>query len=505
MADVGFARRGVIRGTLVNFGATALGIAIAFTTTPFFVDRLGAEAYGLYVLALVFTMGGYFGYLDLGIPAAVIKFGGTEAADGRWGAFSRVAATATALLSVVGVVAAAALVVLAFVAHRIFDVPPEFQDDFRLALLVGAAVLLVQFPALAVGAAVQAVQRYDLVVLQRALAATAGVLLAVALVAATGDLRGYIIPVVALPVAGSLGLYWIARRMIPGFSIRPSRASRADIRALYRFGLTVFVAQVGVAVAANLDQILIATTLTAKDLGIYGIAAALYYPVFGLTAITNSTIFPASVHLAAGGDMARVRNLLVRGTRIAAAIILCGSAVVAVWAEPFARVWIAESFGESGELVTIWLSHMVLTAFVGIGWSMFGALGRVSDAARIAILAAAVNLLASLALIGPFGLSGVVAGTVAAYVVTAPLIARVFLDATGLSVRAFVGRAVLPALPAPVLTAAAALALRLVFQPSTMVSVVAAGAASGLVAAVAVYAALGGVERAALVDAVRRR
>lgn len=499
------AKHGIVRGTSLNFIGIVTTMLIGFFTTPFFVHHLGTAAYGVYSLVLVFTMGGYFGYLDLGLQTALVHRAAPHAAHGRWREFSRVASSSIVLLGALGLLAATALAVSAEpLAQSVFHVPERFEEPFVQALRLVALVLLVQFPGLAVIGSLQAVHRWDVVAAQRALASIAGVVVAVLFITRSDDVRGLIFPVVAAQGVGVLVLAVVARRLIPRFSLSVRRVSRSEFRELLGYGSIYFGAQAGIAIVSNLDQVLIAVFLSAHSLGLYAIAATIYYAVFALMAITNATVFAATSHLYALNDDERVRVLILRGTRYAASLVLCGS-VAALWFGPaFIRAWVGSKFNESGILLVIWLTHFALTAFTGVGQNVLAAIGKVRTVAAISGISVFVNGAVSLALVEPLGMRGVILGTVLAYVVTGPLLLQSTLSAISLPWRKFAVQTVAPAMAAAAAAVGAGGLLR-VLGPSSLGSVIGAALTTFAVGVFAAWALLPTRERRDLRVALRLR
>jgi O-antigen/teichoic acid export membrane protein len=498
-------KRAAVRGTAANVIGTALSLAVAFVTTPFFVHELGASAYGVYALVLVFTTTGYFAYLDFGVPAAVVQFAGTAAARNQWAGVSRAVASGAAILAVIGVLVGVVLAgVSGLLTGDVFNLPTQYHGAFRFGLFLAALAVAVQLPALAVSSALQVVRRWDVIAIARTAASLIGIVTAAIAVALNGGLSWLIGPVVIVPALVAVGVSIYAHRLVPSLSLSPRQLNRIEVRRLARFGAAVFAAQAGIAVVATFDQVLIAAVLNAHAIAVYAIAATLYYPVFGLMPLLNTVVFPSTVAFLANDNVARVRLLLMRGTRIAASIVLCVAATVVVWGWPFIRAWVGPEFHESSVLLVIWLLHLPVTAIASVGATMFAPLGRIRAAAYVSLLSAVINITISVALIGPYGLPGVIVGTVAAYLVTGPIAISLFLRPLQLNWWDFL-RQVLPA-PLAVLgvTLAFGWVVRLLVDPHRLVFVMGAGAATLGVGAAVVWVLLPSADRADLVAGFRR-
>jgi O-antigen/teichoic acid export membrane protein len=480
------ATRGLFRGTAANFVGAFVAMAVGFFTTPFFVHHLGSSAYGVYALVLVFTTAGYAGYLDFGLQGAVVREASLFAAAGRWRDVGRVTASGTAVLGAIGLGLGGLLIGLSsLLARDAFHVPVELRHSLVLALRVLGVILVLQFPSLIGVAALQLVHRWDLVMMLRTAALLGAVGAAAVLVATRGGLLSLVVPVLMGQLIGVAATVFYAYRIVPQFDFRPWHATREHVRTLLGTGLLIFSAQGGLIVVANLDQVLIGAFVDARTLGLYAIASAPYYAVFALYSISNSTVFAASSHYKSHDDRPRIRALFFRGTRYSGTLVLVGATAAAIWGLPFIVAWTGRQYREAGILLTIWLLHWPVTALTGIGWNMLASLDRLGGAVRLSTLSAALNIAASVVLLHFWGARGVILGTVIAYVITGPILIRLYLRAVGESASAFLREVVAPAYAAAACAGLVGLGLRLVL-PTSLPVVVAAGAftfAAGLVAA----------------------
>jgi O-antigen/teichoic acid export membrane protein len=503
---LGAAKRGVARGTTLQLAGTAATMATGFFATPFFVHQFGTAGYGVYSLVLVFTFAGYFGYLDFGLQSAAVFRAAPHAAAERWGDFARVIASAGFVLGVLGLIFAAALAALAHpLAHSVFAIPPHYQGAFVDGLRVVAFVILIQFPGLAFVGALQTVHRWDAVTVARTGATLAGVGVALLLVWRTHNLLALVIPVVAAPGVAALALAGFALRRIPGLAPTPTLASFAEVRELFRYGRMMFVSQAGIAIVANLDQPLIAGLVSARALGLYAIAATIYYGVFTLLPITNSTVFAATSFLQTTGDEPRLKALTVRGARYAASLTLSAVAAAMLFGPRFIEAWVGRSYHESGVVLRIWLTHMPITVFTGVLGTVLMALGRVRTTALISVASVVLNVVASVGLAFPYGLRGIVIGTVITYIVTGPVLIMSTLRAVQVSPKTFLKQAVLPSYAAGLAAAVVGAGILLALDPTRLVPVVAAAGTTFAFGVLTAFTRLPEAERDYLVRSLRLR
>src|SRR5450755_2437249 len=159
--DVAHGRR-VFRNTLISGVVGVLSLLINFFVVAFAIHRLGMNAYGVFVLALSFSVSaGYLSISDLGLQAGVSRF--IADADGRndRNRMSVIVSSALAILLGTGVVAALILLALAVAAAHLFHVPTEsLRTALGLLFVLFAAEALFILPALAFAGLLQGLQRY---------------------------------------------------------------------------------------------------------------------------------------------------------------------------------------------------------------------------------------------------------------------------------------------------------------------------------------------------------
>ena len=118
-----------------------IAMVVVFFMTPFIVSKIGVDQFGLW--SLIFAVVGIFGLLDLGFATAAVKYMGEfTGSDDRAGR-NQVLATLLVIYTSLGLICLGAVAVVAGHAGGWFDLDPQMQRYFTLALwLLGAAVAI---------------------------------------------------------------------------------------------------------------------------------------------------------------------------------------------------------------------------------------------------------------------------------------------------------------------------------------------------------------------------
>ena len=135
------------RNVSFNQANLVVGVLIGLFMSPFIVRQLGDTGNGYW--SLVVTITAYFGYFDLGLQSGVSHYVTRHLADGDRSKLNEKFNSALTVLLGIGVLAAAASLVIAAALPALFKLPEEAQEPVRTALLLIGFVTAAKFPAAA--------------------------------------------------------------------------------------------------------------------------------------------------------------------------------------------------------------------------------------------------------------------------------------------------------------------------------------------------------------------
>jgi O-antigen/teichoic acid export membrane protein len=189
------------------------------------------------------------------------------------------------------------------------------------------------------------------------------------------------------------------------------------IKQIVGIGGLITLAQLADYLYAPTDYILINHFLGAGAVAWYApavqIDAGLLVLVSGLAAV----LFPRSAMAHAAGDVRAVRKYYVRGTMASAAILIVASGLMWLVSPIFLRLWFGDSMPETRRILPLVLIHTVIGGSAMVGRSVLLAAGKFGVFAGSVLIAGAVNVVVSYALVkAGWGLKGIVMGTIVAVV-----------------------------------------------------------------------------------------
>lgn len=400
------------RNTVTNYLRTVLRLASGLVLFRLTFQQLTTEQFGFY--SLLWSLFGYTILLDFGLGFTAQKAVAEKSATGRITELNELVATIFWTFAAIGV-----LLLLLFMAGQSYflawtKVSPENLATFSPAYLVFAAGMACAFPLGIFPEMLRGLQRIDL-----ANWISIGATLANLVLLGWGLLAGWPFAVivgisVATTVAPNAVAWFLVRPRLPGLSLHP-RFFRLDaIHGVLSFSLVAYLITFTHLIMSRTDQAVISFTIGVSFVALYQ-AGYKVSEMFGMFSVQmQDALTPAAARLNIQGDIAGLRDLLLRSTQLTLLLTVPLYGLCAAYLEPLIRIltglkqvdtatyWVGQSLllGTFSSLVTNSCSKRILMM---CGWEK-----------RLLILSvvdATANLGLSLVLVYPLGVLGVAIGT----------------------------------------------------------------------------------------------
>jgi O-antigen/teichoic acid export membrane protein len=339
-------REKTIRNVFFNLASQALILGTSFITTPYIVNKLGADSYG--VVILLSTILGYLSFLDLGLSGALIRYLTECASVHDWERFRRILWSSLifyAFISLI-VVTLLALIPSQSILH-VINIPPQLHNTFTIAFLVGIAAWVIGFLILPPHAILWAYHRLDmtsfLVLISGALQP---ILTVIALFLGYG-IVGVSIATLLTSVTVSTTTIWMSTRLHRSWG-KPIWDPQS-LKPLFRYGGWLTLAQVVIQVVGSLDKILIGSYLGPASVGYYSISISLPLKLWIIHGAFVSSAFPLIVSLKAhSASSAEVFHLVSRFARSILLLLSPFSLFFMFFGYTFVSAWISETYARNG-------------------------------------------------------------------------------------------------------------------------------------------------------------
>jgi O-antigen/teichoic acid export membrane protein len=402
----------VARNLSTRYMAIGTEMVIGLLLLPFNLARLGPAEYGLWILLGSVTV--HFSLLELGFGSGLVKFVAQYRAHRDARALNEIASTLFWVFALLGLVAYALVIAVAFNLQHLFALTPEQAHTGRWVLLITGTYVTLNFPFSVYGGIISGFQRYD-VNNGMAIAAALGVAITNVGVLSAG--YGLVTLVAATTTVRVLA-YAVYRRnayrVFPDLRIRPSLFRRARLREVTGFSIYASIINWANKLNYQVDQIVIGVFLGSAAVAVWAPAERIISSVQRLTNQLNGVLFPAIVDSDASRQQRRLQEILLQGTRLSLAMVVPLAAALIVLADPLLRAWLrgqAETVAGAIPVIQVLAIGVAIRVGNATGTTLLKGTGRHRMLAFVNLGTAVVNVTLSIVLIQRFGLIGVAWGT----------------------------------------------------------------------------------------------
>lgn len=471
-APVAHGRR-VFRNTMFTGAVGIFSLLANFFIIGVAGRKLGTDPFGVLTLALAFSVSaGYLTVADLGLQSGVSRFVADADGRGHRERIGEVVSSALAVLSVTAIVAVAILLTLSFVGTHIFNVgDAALQNDLRVLFMFFAAEALFGLPGLAFLGVLQGLQRFGwvkLVDLSRQILYT---ILALTVLLTGRGVIWFGAAMISGTIFAAIGYAVAARLLCPEMRISPRLVHRDALRPLARFSGWVFISRINGVIWSQMDTIILQVVIGVAVLAGYSFAARLQSAVSYPLSLTAAAIVPAAANLLALNSSSRLRELLIRGTRYTLALSLPVTIAALILARPLLIAWVGAKYANFSGPAQLFLTYQLVTCTATIASTMLVGMGRVRQVTAYVTMAVVINLIVSIVLAKPLGVSGVIIGTLVGYGISGPLYIRLILRELSMTFGEFVCGAIVPIVPWAALFAVVIALTTHVFPPQGLIAI----------------------------------
>jgi O-antigen/teichoic acid export membrane protein len=478
-----------MKGSLT--AASASGVALwvcdvvaAFIVSPLLIHGLGVSQYGAWdiVVALI----GYFGFLDLGISPAIMRFVAHSRGAGNKKDEHRYFSTGFWLLSGSGFAAALIFWVMSLFAPNFLMAEPAGIAHLEFLLMVVGGLVALSMPINALAANLLGKQRNVplnclrmLLTALRAIATVACMRLAsesrlLGLAVAFLLILVFEIAIISLWLASEDGWQVFSPRLFCG--------KRA--KEMARFGVNGTLLVLGTGSLRKAIGIVIAKVMDLAAVTYFAIAARLIDYCASLTQAIGYPLTPHLARAAGSGNLVVLRNEYVRSTKILQ-VFAFGVPIGTMWlGEPFLSRWLGSDMTKNSQPLLNLLGLSLMFSAVAINANrILSALALQRVAAVTSAVSAPLLLVGSISLTRSFGLYGA-ASAVAVHIALNAIVEVALADrALKVSVLFTLKKTILPHTVPLLILSSVLLALRTYEYPASYLQIAAyalvAGAAYG--------------------------
>ena len=468
MSAGGIGTRRVALNTAASYVQIVVAMGVQLTLIPLIIGHVGKEDYGLWVLT--FSVMSFLGLLDFGLAPGVVKYVAQAKGSGDVARRNRMLSTLGVIYGGLAVASLLGLLVLATVYGAAFDLPEATRPRaVALLLILGARTWAVGLPLSLFRGVLFGDQRIYLINLFQIIASLLlGVGVWTVLSLGHGLLAMAWVNVGAMAVEHVLYLVF-AFKVMPDLRISWRLFDRSLLGEAVSFGAFQFIVMVSGLVLFRTDILIIQICLSLSAVALYSVPLKIAEYAMMMIKQFVKVLTPIAAQLKGSGDEAGLRVLLITGARFAlapAAMIATGAWTLG---EEALILWVGPSFAESAPVLVTLTTALALSVPQLIISGVFTMTGRHRFTAAASLAAMSLNLVASLTLVWPLGITGVALGTLsAAAIVDATLVVGAAGRSLSLGFPRYAARIFLPALVPALLQAGITLGIKALLPPPNL-------------------------------------
>jgi O-antigen/teichoic acid export membrane protein len=353
----------ILRAVATSWIAVLANAFAGFFLTPLILHHLGDEAFGLWIL--VVTVVGYYGFLDIGVGSAVVRYVSLKHALGDKEGLTRVVASAFYFYTCVCLVVVALTFLLAPWLPRFFPVHANLIVSFRSLFLLAGVMQGLTFPLLIFGGVLQAAARFDQFYTLRIASLVFRVIAVIAACRAGGGLFAVGAAVLVPNLLYFCAQIPLAFRAVPEISLHPKWITKSSLHDIFGYGSTTLAVTVGEQLSRNIHPLIIARFLTPVAVTLFSLPMKLLaLPLEGLSTMT-AIVNPISSTLEARKNLAALRRLIQLSVQSAYLILAPIAAFLFIFGKELLSLWMGPKYVSTYPLLVL------LTIGVGTAAAQF--------------------------------------------------------------------------------------------------------------------------------------
>jgi O-antigen/teichoic acid export membrane protein len=398
----------------------AVSAILGLVFTPYIVHGFGAEAYG--VLSVVLAIVGYLSFLDLNLGSAVVKYVAEYQGQGCVAKVNDVIGTTVFLFLIIGVTGGVALLLLAdTIFIQLLKIDPNLVPTVRSMISIGAIGFLVTLLLSAATGVVHGLNRFDItgrVTIVSSILISLGTVLAVKF---KFGIASVVVLNVVVELCGIGALIFVAKRVLPGLSVKP--LLRGNMRKkILRFGGYTFLSRLASLITFQGDRILAGVLLGSSAVTFYVVPVMLTQKFMGAVWRLAAVTFPLASELQGKNDLDHIKDLYLNASRIIVAFATAAALPMLIFGKNFLSAWMGSEFERNtGLVLQLATVALYLDTMSQVPSLVLNGLGHVRITGLFSVAGAGLNFAVILLLSSIMGVSGIAASLLLSEIVTVPI------------------------------------------------------------------------------------
>jgi O-antigen/teichoic acid export membrane protein len=385
---------------------------IPIIMTPFLLDKLGAELYGLWILMT--TMVSYFYLSNLGLNTAF-----TKEISGDTNPSSINSLISTIMFFFFGVIVFISILTLIF----FFNLDTFFSITNK-RLETGKLLLVIFFLNFAVGL-VSSI--FESMLFAKQLLFISNILKIISLIATTSFtivllINGYSIIAIALSNLAVamilLAVLYFYSRKITDFELHSKYIDFPILKKLFKPSIYYFLISIGVTISFYSDTLVISSMFGLTAVAVYSIAQKVVNISEKMLFKITDIMFPDIAKLFHEENYDEIRRLHNRTMLISIGLAVIGYGTLYFIGPELIKLWIGDRLNVDINVFNVLLLFSFVHTWNHVSSIFVMAMGLHKEVSWVVLIEAVLNVLLSVLLAKEYGLIGIAMGTLIAHIIT---------------------------------------------------------------------------------------
>lgn len=392
------------RNAVLTFSSQMASILVAVICMPIILRTLGAPRLGL--LAIVWTILGYFSALDLGMGLAVTRAASIALGSGRTERVRTIFWTGVSVQFIVGGIGGLALALSSSLAAKVLHLQPGLSHEASTSFLICCIALPMLLVNSSILGLLQSFQFFKLIALVQIPASIAQFLLPVAI----GYFSKSLVPIVGslllLRIGSLIVLFASARRHLPHITAL-AWPSVTEARFLLGFGGWATLGTIVSPFMVYADRFLIGSILSLSAVAYYSVPLDSGMRLLVLASSLATALFPELSYSLGADDAVRANALVAKAIKYTLAIVGIPVVFLMCCGPQLLTLWLGRDFGDKASLVLpILLLGILANSLARVPFALLQAKGRADVTSLLQLAEAPLHFVLCYFLLSTIGLAG---------------------------------------------------------------------------------------------------
>lgn len=349
----------LIKNGLFSSGGWGATVLISFIATPFIVNKLSIQCYGIY--ALLTGIIGYYNLLDLGLGKGVLKFVAQFNANNDVKAINCSVNSALFVQFIMGMIGSILLVTFSDNLINLLNIAVTYSNDAKISLYFSAFGFLFIMISGTFNSVLMGLQRYDITSMVNVIH---NLILNISIVGVL-YFGGGLKETIFMTVLSNFILLVVLAALVKislrcwKFSIR---FSTQYLLMLFNFSGFIFITKISSIFTNYIIRFIISFILGPAAVTYYILPTKLIRTIGSMVSSAFSAIFPYASELKAINEKSKIKQLFIKTSKIHSSVMIPFLLTLAIFSKPIMTLWMGEKIADNTWFI---LSILCFSSVIG--------------------------------------------------------------------------------------------------------------------------------------------